>query len=142
MKNANLLIVALLLTGCGSPEMKPVDIYPEDMCSHCRMAISDQSFSSEIMTENGEAFKFDDVGCMEAFRKESPGLRAPATFVKDFDTKRWLRFEEAAIAQTDVKTPMGSGRVAFADPARARAFAAQHPSRETAERGEKPGGSR
>jgi copper chaperone NosL len=138
MRNNNRFIgfLALLIAGCGSPEIRPVDIYPEDMCAHCRMAISDQSFASEIITGDRSVYKFDDIGCMEEFRRKASGLAVTATFVKDYDTKGWLPIDGATIVRTGVRTPMGSGKLAFADSAKGTLFAARHPATAAEEQGE------
>ena len=121
------VLVAALLAGCGASEFRPVDIYPEDMCAHCRMAVTDQRFACEIITGDREAFKFDDIACMEAFRNDHPATVVAAAFVKDFDSKTWISLDRARVMQTGVSTPMGSGRVAFADSLKAATFAAEHP---------------
>jgi copper chaperone NosL len=100
------------------------------MCSHCRMAISDQRFAAEIITADGEVFKFDDLGCVERFKEKSADLKIAATFVKDYETKNWLPYERSTIVQTSIKTPMGSGKVALADSAKAREFLEKFPANE------------
>lgn len=121
-------VVALLAAGCGSGEVRPVDIYPEDLCAACRMAISDERFAAELIAPDGEAYKFDDLGCLWKFRKGEGGAHPAAIFVKDFETKEWVPYARATIVTGDVATPMASGMVAFADTGRARAFAARHPA--------------
>lgn len=125
--NANgwaLLMVLLLgvFSACGSSEIKPVDIYPEDMCNQCRMAISDQSFAAEIITKTEEVYKFDDIGCMEKFQAKAGELKVAALFVKEYETKNWLPFARSTIVPTGLKTPMGSGKAAFADSNKAREY--------------------
>ncbi len=120
----------LILQGCGSSEMKPVDIFPEDNCSDCRMAISNESFAAEIIDDGNEVFKFDDLGCMEHFRKNSPALSIRALFVKDYESRSWIPYEKSTIVQTGVRTPMGSGKVAFMSSAKAKEFADKHPAAE------------
>ncbi len=117
-----LWIIALVVPGCGTREPKPIDIFPEDNCSYCRMAVSDQRFASEIIDTGGEAFKFDDIGCMLDFLKEKPEVQAQARFVKDVETRQWIPYEKAVIIDSDLQTPMGSGKIAFADAERAREF--------------------
>jgi len=120
-------LIVLMLIGCGASELKPVDIYPEDMCSQCRMAVSDKRFASEIITDQREVFKFDDIGCMENFKDRSKELHVAAIFLKDYESKDWMPFDRSIIVETDVMTPMGSGKVAFADSTRAKQFAKEHP---------------
>ena len=117
-----LFVFFLSLFGCGSSEIKPLDIYPEDMCSQCRMAISQQAFAAEIITKAEEVFKFDDLGCLERFKESSGEIEIAAVFVKDYQTKVWLRFERSVIVQTGLQTPMGSGKIAFADSIQAKKF--------------------
>lgn len=118
----NFFLFFLSLLGCSSSELKPVDIYPEDMCSQCRMAISQQAFAAEIITQTEEVFKFDELGCLEKFKEKSPELKITAVFVKDYETKAWLPFERSVIVQTSLQTPMGSGKIAFADSIQAKKF--------------------
>ena len=124
------ILLQLAFLGCSTSEIKPVDIYPEDMCSQCRMAISDQSFAAEIITEAEEVYKFDDIGCMEKFKEKSGELKVAALFVKDYETKKWIPFARSTIVQTSIKTPMSSGKVAFADSAKAKEFLEKFPANE------------
>lgn len=113
--------------GCSPSEVRPVDLFPEDMCAYCRMAVSDHRCASEIIAESREVFKFDDVSCLEAYRSGRRDLKIAAVFVMDYETKAWLPWEKAVIVTTGVFTPMGSGRVAFADSTHAIEFRRQHP---------------
>ncbi len=127
------LAVAVLATqffipGCAPSTMKPVDIHPEDACANCRMAVSDRSFASEIILQNGEALKFDDLVCLEDYRKKEPTAKIAAIFVTDYETKEWLAFEKSIIVETGIATPMGSGRIAVKDEARAKAIREKYPS--------------
>jgi copper chaperone NosL len=117
-----LMIILWFLVGCGSPEVKPVEIYPEDMCSNCKMAFSDHRFASEIISDQDEVFKFDDIGCMVKFKAKRSEMKIAATYLKGYDSKEWIPYERAVIVKTDVETPMGSGRVAFSDSTKAREF--------------------
>ena len=125
-------VVALFTIGCGSESPKPVDIFPEDMCAHCRMAVSDPKFASEIITTN-EVFKFDDLACLEAFKQRRNDLRIEASYVKDYESAQWLKIENAIRVTTGVFTPMGSGIVAFADSSKATSFLMSHPPRPSKE---------
>ena len=126
----SLVLLFLFLDACGPSEIRPIDIFPEDMCSQCRMAFSDPQFAAEIITDQQEVFKFDDIGCMVKFRTKRPGVKAVAIFLKDYDTKEWIPFERATLVETTLDTPMGSGIVAFADPAKAGEFKKSHSSGE------------
>ncbi|MDZ7267631.1 MAG: nitrous oxide reductase accessory protein NosL [candidate division KSB1 bacterium] len=116
-----------LFQGCGSSESKPVDIFPEDICASCRMAISERAFASQIRTTTGEVYKFDDLRCLENFMQRAGKEAVAAAFVTDYATQRWLPLAQAIIVQTGMRTPMGSGRVAFADSLAARSLLARFP---------------
>ncbi|MFN0156866.1 MAG: nitrous oxide reductase accessory protein NosL [Bacteroidota bacterium] len=117
----------VILGGCATHDISPVDIYPEDICSNCKMAFSDHRFASEIINDQGEVFKFDDIGCMLKFRVSHSDVVITATYLKDYDTKEWIPYERSTIVETDIETPMGSGKVAFADSVRAREIQKQYP---------------
>lgn len=125
-----LLVPLLVLASCSSPEPKPVDLYPEDMCAYCRMAVSDHRCASEILIESGEVYKFDDISCLEHFRSQQTNLKVAGIFVKEFETRLWLPWDKAVVIKTGVFTPMGSGKVAFKDSLRAREFLLRNPAGE------------
>lgn len=120
-------LAAAVLVGCGPAEIRPVDLFPEDECAHCRMSVSDPKFASEIVTQKGEVFKFDDLSCLDKFRKNRNDLAIAAIFVKDFETANWLRYENSIIVDTGVATPMGSGKIAVAGSDRAAEVKKQFP---------------
>ncbi len=120
--------MASLISGCRTTEIRPVELFPEDNCAQCRMAVSDERFASEIISSDGEALKFDDLGCMLKFRAKRNDVKIAVIFLKDYETKEWITYERAAIIETDVETPMGSGKLAFADSMKAQEFQKKHPA--------------
>lgn len=121
------LLTFLALNGCVPSQLKPVEIFPEDACSNCRMAISQTRFASEIVNAKGVVYKFDDLACLKEFQAKHPEESSAAVFYTDYDTKRWLSASEVVIVATGIATPMGSGKVAVADSQRASELASQHP---------------
>ena len=126
-----LLLGALWLAGCGAPKFEPVEISAEDMCAFCKMAISERQYAAEFLNRDGDVFKFDDIGCMANYVAEKQaGDSVAAFYVVDFDSKRWLKAEEASfIASPNFHTPMGGGMVALKDRSRAEAAAAANQGR-------------
>jgi copper chaperone NosL len=110
----------MLFAACGQREMRPVDLLPEDMCAHCRMAISEKRFAAEFITRDGEAFKFDDIACLaNAVKANANRERIAAFFVMDYETRQWLPGETAHYLRSAAfKTPMGGGIAAFKDKAK------------------------
>ena len=130
MKRKNLffcLLIGPCLFACCTGPPQPVDIEPGDMCSRCRMAISEKRFAAEFIDSEGEIRKFDDLGCLLGFQKAVPNPRSDLeTFVMDFHTRTWIKAREAYFLQSALlKTPMGGGIAAWGDRAAAEESARQ-----------------
>ena len=109
-----LLLLSLALAACGNSNAgKPKPIDEEvDVCAGCNMTVMDNPFATQIVTNDGEYLKFDDIGCMAVYtyRNDPDGT----AFVRDFYTDNWTEGEKALYASTeDIKTPMGSGFITF-----------------------------
>lgn len=109
--------LVLLLAACSSGEIQPVAIEDSDMCSFCRMAISEKRFAAEIIDIDEKVYKFDDIGCMLRYKQASGDkLKPAAEFVTDYDSRDWIRAEKAFYTRSaTIKTPMGSNIVAYSD---------------------------
>jgi copper chaperone NosL len=118
---AALILILVSLVACASGDVKPVPIEDGDMCSFCRMAISEKQYASEMITDDERVLKFDDIGCMLRYRKKAgTELRPAAIFVTDYETRQWIKAQDATFLRSQtIKTPMSSGIVAYADKARA-----------------------
>ena len=122
-RQTRLAIATLILTliagavGCQKSAVEPVAIAAEDICGYCRMAISEKQYAAEFVDRDGQAFKFDDIGCMiEHLKTRKNRADIAAYFVADFESRSWLKAEDAALVRSkELKTPMGFGIVAFKD---------------------------
>ena len=56
----------LFLSASCSVEPEPIN-YGKDNCSHCEMAIMDNRYGSELVTDKGKIYKFDSVECLVEF---------------------------------------------------------------------------
>ena len=121
-----LVTVILLSTSCQKGGIEPVAIAAEDMCSFCRMAISEKQYASELVTRDGDALKFDDIGCMVNYHKENKQkAEVAAAYVVDFYSRTWIRGEDAHyVKSARIKTPMSGDVIAFKNDSKAREFAA------------------
>ena len=109
------LFLFLLASINCTRSLAPVDIEDGDMCSFCRMAISEKRYAAEVIMNDESVFKFDDIGCMLRYQKAKGSAEAAAIYVADSETKKWLKVDDAFfVRSTTAKTPMGSGIVAFA----------------------------
>lgn len=122
-------LLLLTVASCGGPAAEPAPpeiIWGRDVCVECGMILSDPRFAAAYH-HSGEDRFFDDIGDMIAYglRTEELWVTTPA-WVHDYHSAIWV---EAAAAQFVVApglaTPMGHGIAAFADPAAARALAAE-----------------
>ena len=92
------------------------------------MAISEKRYAAEFIDDEGQAFKFDDITCMTGYTRQihDPGNIA-ARFVMDFDSKDWLKAEDAYYVQSSqIKTPMSGGIIALKDESRAKETASKY----------------
>lgn len=122
------IAMVLVLANCQSRVAEPVAIEANDMCAFCRMSISEKRYAAELIDREGEAYKFDDIGCMVNFMKQRENDGSiRAIFVMDFERREWLKAEDAFFALSPkFKTPMSSGIVAFENEANAQAAAAKY----------------
>lgn len=104
------------IAGCTAqarePEPVPVDRVE---CARCRMLISSESGSAQIVSGREDTRFYDDVGCLAA-DWHAHGAQGTA-FVRLSDG-RWSDARAAFYARpTNALTPMGSGVVAYEAPA-------------------------
>jgi copper chaperone NosL len=79
------------------------------------MAISEKQYAAEFIDSDGQAFKFDDIGCMVNSLDDKKSQAKPvAYFVMDFDEHQWVKAEDAFyVRSSELTTPMGGGIIAF-----------------------------
>ena len=125
-----LIILFLAFASCGENNKPgPVEIhYGQDICERCKMIISEEKFSSQIIADKRKVYNFDDIGGMIHYMSENkiaPG--SVEIYVKDFNTGEWLFFDKAVYVVTDeIQTPMNYGIIAFADKKSADGFISIH----------------
>ena len=119
MLAATLATIATMAAGCAArtPRPEPVPLDRAE-CAFCRMLVSSERGSAQILSASAETRFYDDVGCLAAdWRAHSTDAHA---FVRAADG-RWIDAADAAFAKpSGARTAMGSGIVAFASPGDAR----------------------
>ena len=112
-----LIVGVAVFANCQKRTVEPVAIAPEDMCSYCKMAVSEKQYAVELIDGEGQPFKFDDIGCMLNFvKKRSVNVSASSFFVMDFDEREWIKADDAYyVRSSDLTTPMNGGIIAFKD---------------------------
>lgn len=104
------LAMGLVVSRGGAIPDGPVPIaWDREPCAHCRMQIGSPRHAAQLVTDTGEVFAFDDVGCaIDFIRRQGPVIHR---LWFHGEGERWLAREEAAFGD-DAMTPMGSGLVA------------------------------
>ena len=118
------LTALILLAGCAGPSVDkaPNIHYGQDPCSECRMIIGDKRFAAAFISEDGEFFKFDDIGCMRTYEAKNKVLPRNS-WVHDYPSEQWVMKGQAVfVFSKQLVTPMGYGIAAFSDAGAAKEF--------------------
>jgi hypothetical protein len=96
----------------GNTEHKIIEIKPKEyQCSECNMDVEDLGYMAEIITEEGNTYFFDDIGCVVLWLKNhTPKISRMVT--RTLDTRRWIDVKKAWYSRIDT-TPMGYGFAAY-----------------------------
>ncbi|WP_010291070.1 nitrous oxide reductase accessory protein NosL [Kurthia massiliensis] len=148
---ATFMITGLLLAGCGTEEktastpktetvkeqttvLNVIDARlkepaKDERCAFCNMKVYAKDhkmgiFTAQAIDENGKNLFFDDAGCMLNYEREHDVKLEK--FVRDHETKQWMKLSDAVIVQADIHTPMNYGFAYFKDEAKADAFIERH----------------
>lgn len=149
---ATMLIASVLLAGCGNEEGQPSETKKveqttttadvlnlidgrlkepskEERCAFCNMKVYQKdtkfgAFAAQAIDASGNNLFFDDAGCMLNYEREH-GVTLEK-FVRDYDSKEWLKLDDAKIVQASVKTPMNYGFAYFKKEANAHKFMNQY----------------
>ena len=116
-----ILVSGLILTGC-EPGPEPI-AYGEDTCARCVMAIADERFGAEIVTDKGKVHRFDSIECLASFAAGLNPASVHSIWVTDFSQPGQLVAVEDAVFLTGsaISSPMGMSLLAFESEAGSRA---------------------
>ena len=101
---------------------EPID-YEHETCARCHMRFATPGFAGERRGRDGRVAKFDDVGCLLQ-AVASAHEETTDVWVEDHGGGGWIPLASATFVRGKrLQTPMGSGIVAFKDPAAAERLA-------------------
>ncbi len=116
-------IIVVLLLAFGTDEgskyvyknntqHKIIPIKPKEYhCSECNMVIEDMPYQAQVVTQNGDTYFFDDIGCVVLWlEKHHKPIAKMAT--QTLDTHRWIDPKKAWYTRT-ANDPMGYGFAAY-----------------------------
>ncbi len=110
------LMLSVLLASCSSDGPQAIR-YGQDQCVYCKMTISDARFGTQIVTNKGRAFNFDDVQCMIAFMKAGDVDQADIKeiYLPDYsnDNKLLPARDMILLRSESLKSPMRGDIAAF-----------------------------
>ena len=117
-----LLVASSMIVLAACSESMPQEIaVGKDQCANCKMTISEPKYATQLITEKGRLYKFDDISCMndyEVSNTESTGNAK--TYVADFPSGEFIEKTTATfIKGGDIKSPMGGNTQAYKDKAAA-----------------------
>ncbi len=110
------VISFISLVSCKNEGPQKIN-FGKDQCEFCKMTIADTKYGTELVTEKGRAYKFDDISCMKKYEEQNAEKIGKAKlFVPDFTTSELFPIEQATlISGGELTSPMGGNTATFKD---------------------------
>jgi copper chaperone NosL len=120
------IVFIILLPSCSSTGPVPIKLNV-DNCANCNMTVSDLRFGTELITDKGRSFIFDDLKCMVHYKKEN-NVQKAVYYVPDHNNpENLLKTENAFFVRGDsIRTPMNGHIATFAKKEEATEYASQN----------------
>lgn len=110
-----IFFISSFLTSC-SVDPAPFS-YGKDTCHFCKMTLVDSKFGTEIVTQKGKVYKFDDVSCLVNFlhTQEIQEKDIANIYFADFVKPNTIIEKNKAyfLESEQIKSPMPSGIAVF-----------------------------
>ena len=98
----------------------------KDQCENCKMTITEAKYATQLITEKGRVFKFDDIKCMQDYAVSNKDASTAKTYVADFPSGQFFDSSTATfITGGTIKSPMNGNTQAYKDKAAAEKAAAE-----------------
>ena len=117
-----LLLASSIIVLAACAETGPQEIaVGKDQCDNCKMTISEPKYATQLITEKGRLYKFDDISCLKDYETSNTESTTNAkTYVADFPSGKFIESSTATfIKGGDIKSPMGGNTQAYQDKAAA-----------------------
>ncbi|MGG0655926.1 nitrous oxide reductase accessory protein NosL [Rummeliibacillus pycnus] len=97
----------------------------DEKCAFCDMKVFDAkeemgAFTAQAIKKDGSTMFLDDIGCI--LNQERKDKVTYEKYVRDYNSKEWLKLDDAIIVKADIKTPMNYGYAFFKNQKSADAF--------------------
>ncbi|MHB1169281.1 MAG: nitrous oxide reductase accessory protein NosL [Longimicrobiales bacterium] len=109
------MMAATVLVAACSPGPVPI-VYGDDMCTHCRMAIVDERYGSELVTRTGLTHTFDSIECLADYVLRLDDVETiHSLWVTSFQHPgELIAVEDALFLHSEMlRSPMGANLTAF-----------------------------
>lgn len=126
------LSVGLLsFASCGDPGPRALKLNV-DTCAYCRMTITNAHFATQLTTQKGRKYMFDDIMCMVSYRKENAQVEYAGFYVADFcHPVTFVDPGQATLLHSDsLRSPMAGNIAGFAIPDSAQYYKSRYNARE------------
>lgn len=113
-----LLLASSMIVLAACTEVAPQEIaVGKDQCDNCKMTISDPKYATQLITEKGRLYKFDDISCLNDYETSNTETTGNAkTYVADFPSGKFIESNTATfIKGGEIKSPMGGNTQAYQD---------------------------
>lgn len=126
--SGQLFLISSMITLAACAQSEPQQIaVGKDQCENCKMTITEPKYATQLITEKGRNYKFDDLSCMKDYEVSNTATTANAkTYVVDFPTGQFIETNSATLIKGGaIKSPMGGNTQAYRDKAAAEKAAAE-----------------
>lgn len=118
-------VAATIFTACSKSGPAEISV-GKDQCENCKMTITEAKYATQLRTEKGRVYKFDDIKCMQDYAMSNKDAATAKTYVADFPTGQFFDSSTAIfIKDGTIKSPMGGNTQAYKDKAAAEKAAAE-----------------
>ncbi len=126
ISNLSLLIALFFLFSCA-PEGPAEFQLGKDQCDYCKMTITEAKYATQIQTEKGRLYKFDDIKCLRGYRSSNEEQTKNASeYYVDFPTGAIIPASQATLITGGlIKSPMGGNTQAYENLEQAQKAAAE-----------------
>ncbi|KIA84182.1 hypothetical protein OA84_01130 [Kaistella solincola] len=112
------LFLAGIISLAACAEKGPAEIaVGTDQCDNCKMTITEPKYATQLLTEKGRIYKFDDIACLRDYEVTNSENTGNATvYVADFPSGKFVESSTATfIKGGQIKSPMGGNTQAYSD---------------------------
>lgn len=105
------------------------DVPKNTDCAFCNMVVYQKKdkmgvFSGQAIKKDGKVVYYDDIGCL--LYDEVKNKTTNKKYVRDYETLKWIKAENATYVKTTLASPMDDGYIFFNKVSDAKAYVKKH----------------